>query len=221
MAAVLTAAGIAVGSLVLWGSPQATAAVNSCDGPDRVDGPPPTGSSTCAPVDLAIAENGPAFARQGDPVEYKIVVANFGPDTSSGWTVKDPSLPKALVRPRASTPDCSITGRTLTCHGSSLEKGHSTAITVTGVAGPESERFTDSVAVNGNESDPDLSNNVSSASTNIAPSSKVRAQPRTDRAVKSKGGHAHHGKRSTRSSSRSKYGSTTRTHRPAHRAGKH
>jgi uncharacterized repeat protein (TIGR01451 family) len=219
-AAVLAAAGMAVGSVVLWGVPQAVAAETSCDGPQRV-AEPSAGSPACAPVDLAIAERGPALVRQGEPLEYRIVVANYGPEKSSGWVVKDSSLPKGLVNPRASSPDCSIKGRTLVCHGSPLAKGDSTTFTVTGVAGTGGARFTDSVSVNGKESDPDPSNNVSTASTNIASSTKAVALPRVVQKAKPEAGCARHGDRSTRSSKASKCGSTSRAHCAAPRTRKH
>ncbi|MDN3026037.1 DUF11 domain-containing protein [Streptomyces sp. S.PB5] len=145
---VLTVGGTAVGALGLLGAPQAAAAGMGAD--------------------LSIAKAGPALKNAGDPVTYDIVVTNYGPDASSGWVLTD-QVPTGLLAPRITTSDasCADNNGTLTCQGGPLAAGSSAVISVTGTAGPNGFRLTNTVTVDGNDPDPNTDNNVSSANTNI------------------------------------------------------
>ncbi|MGW3953657.1 DUF11 domain-containing protein [Streptomyces sp. NPDC004752] len=148
MLAVMLTVGGAAGALGLLAAPQAAAADASAD--------------------LSIAKAGPALGNAGDPITYQIVVTNYGPDASSGWVVTD-QIPTGLLNPSVTTSaaNCTQNNGTISCQGGALAVGSSAVISVTGTAGPNGFRLTNTVTVDGADADPDTDNNVSSANTNI------------------------------------------------------
>ncbi|MER6532041.1 DUF11 domain-containing protein [Streptomyces sp. NPDC001508] len=148
LAIMLTVGGAAGGALGLLAAPQAVAADASAD--------------------LSIAKAGPALGNAGDPITYQIVVTNYGPNASSGWVVTD-QIPTGLLNPSVTTSaaNCGQSNGTISCQGGALPVGSSAVISVTGTAGPNGFRMTNTATVDGVEADPDTDNNVSSANTNI------------------------------------------------------
>lgn len=119
-------------------------------------------------VDLSVAKAGPALENAGDAVRYEIVVTNYGPDASTGWTLTD-QIPTGLLNASVSSSDasCGSNGGTIVCQGGSLAANSSAIVYVTGTAGPQGFRLTNTVTVDGVEPDPNTDNNVSSLNTNI------------------------------------------------------
>ncbi|MFJ8795785.1 DUF11 domain-containing protein [Streptomyces sp. NPDC102462] len=148
LAIMLTVGGAAGGALGLLAAPQAAAAEGSAD--------------------LSIAKAGPALGNAGDPITYQIAVTNYGPNASTGWVVTD-QIPTGLLNPSVTTSsaNCGQANGTITCQGGALPVGSSAIISVTGTAGPNGFRMTNTATVDGVEADPNTDNNVSSANTNI------------------------------------------------------
>lgn len=140
------AAGAAAGVLGLLGAPHAVAAE--------------------ATADLSITKVGPAPAPDGR-FNYQIAVKNNGPDTSSGWTVRDimggHAFPGAPNDIRSSDPRCAVVDgplhagipqRYLECKGGPLAAGSSTVIEVT-----SADARVNYATVTGNEPDSNPDNN--------------------------------------------------------------
>ncbi|MEU2718301.1 DUF11 domain-containing protein [Streptomyces sp. NPDC007205] len=140
--------GGAAGALGLLAAPQAVAAASGAD--------------------LSVAKAGPALENAGDAVKYEIVVTNYGPDASTGWTLTD-QVPTGLLNASVSSSDanCGMNGGTIVCQGGGLAANSSAIVYVTGTAGPNGFRLTNTVTVDGADPDPYTDNNVSSANTNI------------------------------------------------------
>ncbi|MDX3763424.1 DUF11 domain-containing protein [Streptomyces sp. AK02-04a] len=148
MLGIMLTVGGAAGALGLLGVPPAAAAAGGAD--------------------LSVAKAGPALENAGDAVSYEIVVTNYGPDASSGWTLTD-QVPTGLLNATVTSTDanCGQNGGTISCQGSALPAGSSAIVHVTGTAGPGGSRLTNTVTVDGVEPDPNTDNNVSSANTNV------------------------------------------------------
>lgn len=140
--------GGAAGAMGLLGVPQAVAAAGG--------------------VDLSVAKAGPALENAGDAVKYEIVVTNYGPGASSGWTLTD-QVPTGLFNASVSSSDanCGTYAGTIVCQGGGLAANSSAIVYVTGTAGPTGFRLTNTVTVDGVDPDSNTDNNVSSANTNI------------------------------------------------------
>ncbi|MFD8396197.1 DUF11 domain-containing protein [Streptomyces sp. NPDC059680] len=119
-------------------------------------------------ADLSVAKAGPALENAGSAVNYEIVVTNYGPDASSGWVLTD-QVPTGLnnASVAGSGSYCGLNAGTIVCQGGYLAAGSSAIVYVTGTAGPNGFRLTNTVTVDGIEPDPNTDNNVSSANTNI------------------------------------------------------
>ncbi|MDR0489275.1 MAG: DUF11 domain-containing protein [Propionibacteriaceae bacterium] len=123
-------------------------------------------------TDLKLEKTTNKTFKPGDPVTYTITVTNLGPtdfSDSSGWVLTD-ILP-AVPSPSTITglPEgCVINDVTLNCWGGALPHGQSATISFT-YPGSATTGITDDVVntatVLGNEYDPDLSNNTSTATT--------------------------------------------------------
>ncbi|MEW2498412.1 DUF11 domain-containing protein [Streptomyces nodosus] len=117
--------------------------------------------------DLQVVKTGTTAVQPNGSVSYTITVKNNGPGTSTGWTVTD-YLPAGLLNPASSTPGCTFGAGVMTCVGGPLAAGASSTITVTGTAGPNFTHIQNIATVIGLEPDPNLSNNISSATTAIS-----------------------------------------------------
>ncbi|MEU6093466.1 DUF11 domain-containing protein [Streptomyces sp. NPDC047079] len=118
-------------------------------------------------VDLAVTKQGPASATEGQAVTYTITVTNNSSIPSSGFTLTDylPTGIRGVVPPLG----CSIPAPGLmTCTRGPLAAHASTTITVSGFAGQDFTNLQNIVAVEGNEPDPDYSNNAAAVRTEIA-----------------------------------------------------
>ncbi|MFJ2753617.1 DUF6923 family protein, partial [Streptomyces sp. NPDC087297] len=133
-------------------------------------------------VDLAVDKSGPANAVVGDPVTYTIKVTNNGPANSTGYTLTDP-IPAGLLNAATTTPGCTVIAGVLTCTGGPLAAGASTNIILTGTAGPGVTKITNTVTVDGNETDPVPANDTDTFETPLTP----KPVPQVDLAVDKSG----------------------------------
>ena len=116
-------------------------------------------------VDLAVAKTGPATAAAGSSITWQITVTNNGPDTSSGFAVDD-VVPAGVTSVSTTTPGCTVTGSTLHCTEGSLASGQTFTVVLDGLAPtPFASCISNTATVTGNESDPDATNNTSTAVT--------------------------------------------------------
>lgn len=119
----------------------------------------------------------PAVAGQSTPVTYEYSMTNYGPVDATGVV-----LTVSLHKPFGATlldsdGGCVVAGGSVTCGGPTgtgfdLRSGEDLVVTVhMGIAGVTSAGFLDCTAnVSGSELDPDLSNNVMDASTELSAS---------------------------------------------------
>lgn len=128
----------------------------------------PQAASAGGGADLSVAKSGPALKNAGDVVQYEIAVTNYGPDTSSGWVLTD-QVPTGLYNATVTSSDasCALNSGTIVCQAGYLAVGSSAVVHVTGTAGSNGFRLTNTVTVDGIDPDPNTDNNVSSANTNI------------------------------------------------------
>ncbi len=125
-------------------------------------------ASTCTrdvDADLSIAKSGPPTVDPGASVSWTISVTNDGRDASTGSTVTD-TLPSEVSNPRTSTPGCAIAGGVVTCAVGPLAVDDTHEIVVTADAPASySTCFENSVAVDGDDADPDGTDNGASVDT--------------------------------------------------------
>jgi uncharacterized repeat protein (TIGR01451 family)/CSLREA domain-containing protein len=127
-------------------------------------------------ADLAIAKSGePNPVLSGNRLTYTLTVTNNGPQDATGVTVTD-ALPDSLhfnsVNPSQGT--CTRTtstnpqpkGGTVSCRVGNLANGAKASITIVATATTPGV-LTNAAKVNGNESDPDSSNNSATATTTV------------------------------------------------------
>ena len=122
---------------------------------------------TASSADLSITKTAsPGTAGVGQQVTYTLVVANAGPGSAAGVTVKDP-LPGALSFATATTTQGTCTGtQTVTCSLGTIANGASATITIR--ATPTAPgTFTNTASVTSVSKDPSNANNSSSVTTRV------------------------------------------------------
>ncbi|WP_028655860.1 DUF11 domain-containing protein [Nocardioides sp. J54] len=123
------------------------------------------------PADLALAKVSSGFA-PGATVTYTLSVTNNGDGWSTGWTLTD-AVPDTLgdVSATSSAEDvqCSVAGNDVTCVSSGeLAPGDTAEVTVTATVPEELEgSVRNSARVEGNEEDPDDSNNSAGVTDSV------------------------------------------------------
>ncbi|WP_329023528.1 DUF11 domain-containing protein [Streptomyces sp. NBC_00690] len=119
-------------------------------------------------ADLSVERSGPATVVAGGVVEYSITVTNHGPSDATGWSLVDP-IPVGLADAATTTAGCMIIGTTLTCTGGPLADGADFDIALTGrAAGNATTTIVNTATVDGQDLDPDLSNNEDTTTTEVA-----------------------------------------------------
>ena len=122
--------------------------------------------------DLSISKtDGPDPVQSAGTVQYRLMVSNGGPVAASGATVSD-TLPEGTIyRAGVSDPRCSSSGGTVTCSLGPLAAGgsHTVDIHAQVPSVTASRELTNSatVAVVGDDIDPNPANNTSTTSTTI------------------------------------------------------
>ncbi|HTQ67279.1 MAG TPA: hypothetical protein VMI13_01165 [Solirubrobacteraceae bacterium] len=119
-------------------------------------------------VDLEIVKTGPATVLPGATVTWTLTVKNNGPGKSSGFSVGD-TVPSGFTNVKTPTSGCSVNGNAVSCAEGQLAKGGTFTITITATAPSTAECLTNKAIVVGNEEDPNLENNKSSAETCTEP----------------------------------------------------
>ncbi|SFJ17055.1 conserved repeat domain-containing protein [Amycolatopsis sacchari] len=111
-------------------------------------------------ADLGISKGGPAEVNVGELVTYTLVVTNYGPAGSTGYTVTD-QIPAGLTDVTTSTPGCAVANLVLTCTGGPLAAQQSAVIVVTGKADGTVTTLYNTAKVDGNDPDPNPGNDTS------------------------------------------------------------
>jgi uncharacterized repeat protein (TIGR01451 family) len=123
-------------------------------------------------ADVRIAKTGPAEARTGDTITYTIQVDNLGPSTATDVTISD-DLPGGVAYVSATTTSgaCAAVGNRVDCDLGDLGAGASATVEITAVVADEAPAtITNTAAVSSTVTDPDASNNISSADVAITDS---------------------------------------------------
>ncbi|HEY7524848.1 MAG TPA: DUF11 domain-containing protein, partial [Candidatus Limnocylindrales bacterium] len=132
-------------------------------------------------ADLAITKSGPPRVVAGARFRWTMTVTNNGPGPSTEVVAAD-QIPALILRPRTSTPGCSINRRTLTCNIGALDAGESEEIVLTGVAPPVNHCIANAALVSGLEIDSTAENNHDSARLCLRPP-KLELRKTTNRTV--------------------------------------
>ena len=106
----------------------------------------------------------------GNDLNYTITVTNRGPDAATNVILLD-TLPGNVTFTSAEGAACSLASGVVTCDIGSLASGESVTLSIT-VGCPaitSATTLTNSISVNGDQPDPDTSNNISVASTSVVP----------------------------------------------------
>ena len=119
-------------------------------------------------VDLEIVKTAPAVVLPSGAVTWTLTVTNKGPGKSSGFSVAD-KVPSGFTNVKTSTSGCSVVGNAVSCAEGQLAVGGTFVITLTGTAPASAECLTNEATVTGDEEDPNLANNKSSAQTCTEP----------------------------------------------------
>ena len=119
-------------------------------------------------VDLEIVKTAPAVVLPGGAVTWTLTVTNKGPGKSSGFSVGD-KVPSGFTNVKTTTSGCSVVGNAVTCAEGQLAVGGTFIITLTGNAPSTAQCLTNEATVVGDEEDPELANNKSSAQTCTEP----------------------------------------------------
>ena len=186
----LASGGSAVIAVVVDGPLDAASLTNGAEvtsttpDPDPSDNSDSVDTTVTASADLAVVKTGPATVTAGGTVTYELVVSNSGPSTATAVEVTD-TLPTGVVLTSADGPGWTCTDNgdgTVTCAIPSLASGGSSTITVVVAAPTEGATLTNDAEVSSATPDPDLSDNTSSADTDVTPSadlSVVKTGPAT------------------------------------------
>ncbi|MGW9159720.1 DUF11 domain-containing protein, partial [Microbacterium sp. NPDC055665] len=121
-------------------------------------------------ADLTIEKTATPNVQSNQEIEYELVVSNLSGSTSTSSVVSD-TLPAGVTMSPSQVPNnCSLTDSFLSCNVGSLAVGASQSITYRVVAPTVSAptTITNRVSVSGIETDPNLSNNQSQASTIVS-----------------------------------------------------
>ncbi len=116
-------------------------------------------------ADLAIVKTGPALVTEGNAFSYTLAVTNNGPATATNVTVSD-ALPANTTFVSASA-GCSEAAGVVTCAAGTLASGGSASFTVNVIAGSAGSSIVNTATVTGDQFDPALGNNTSTATTTL------------------------------------------------------
>jgi uncharacterized repeat protein (TIGR01451 family) len=114
--------------------------------------------------DLAIAKTGPAQVTEGDNITYTLTARNLGPTTATGVTVSDP-VPANSTFVSASA-GCAQAAGLVTCTAGTMAPGATQVFTIVVKAG-SGNTVVNTATIAGNQSDPNLANNVATVTTRI------------------------------------------------------
>ena len=136
-----------------------------------VDSPPATVTvDGPGEADLSIDKTAPSPAQTGNQLTFTLVVDNDGPSDANGVTVTD-QLPNGIgyVSANPSQGSCGESAGLVTCNLGTIAGGASAQISIITTVDNQlaGDTITNSAAVDGNESDPDLSNNDDDAVVDI------------------------------------------------------
>jgi len=114
--------------------------------------------------DLAIAKTGPAQVTEGDNITYTLTARNLGPTTATGVTVSDP-VPANSTFVSASA-GCAQAAGLVTCTAGTMAPGATQVFTIVVKAG-SGNTVVNTATIAGNQTDPNLANNVATVTTRI------------------------------------------------------
>jgi uncharacterized repeat protein (TIGR01451 family) len=114
--------------------------------------------------DLAIAKTGPAQVTEGDNITYTLTARNLGPTTATGVTVSDP-VPANSTFVSASA-GCAQAAGLVTCTAGTMAPGATQVFTIVVKAG-SGNTVVNIATIAGNQTDPNLANNVATVTTRI------------------------------------------------------
>ena len=135
--------------------------INGIDGGPAFD---ETITITVPPPDLAITKTGPALVTEGNNVVYSLTATNNGPTIATGVTVSDP-VPAGSTFVSAGL-GCVHAAGLVTCTAGTLNPGQSVTFTFTVRAG-SGDFLVNIATIDGDQPDPDLTNNVARVITEI------------------------------------------------------
>jgi uncharacterized repeat protein (TIGR01451 family) len=119
-------------------------------------------------ADLSVVQTAPPGAGVLQAITYNILVSNGGPSSATNATLTD-TLPPGVQFVSASSGQgtCTQTGGVVTCGLGSVPSGSSVTATVVVTAGLLPGTLHNTATVKANEADPNLTNNTSTAATDV------------------------------------------------------
>ncbi len=120
-------------------------------------------------ADLAINKTGPASAKPGDTITYKLTIKNQGPDTATGVRLDDP-IPEELQLVGSSRPNqCRVANDEFSCELGDLAPHQTIEVSLDVKIDPKSCASTimNQARVSANEEDLNPNNNVSESVTSL------------------------------------------------------
>src|SRR5262245_8499436 len=116
-------------------------------------------------ADLAVVKTGPALVTEGHDLTYHLAATNNGPAAATGVVVSD-TLPTNPTFVSASA-GCTEAAGVVTCTVGNLASGASAGFDITVTAGSAGTSLTDTASIDGDQFDPDLTNNTSTLVTTL------------------------------------------------------
>ena len=123
------------------------------------------GVGTSANLSVSIVDL-PDPVATGGTLTYTITIINNGQDDASGVVLTD-TLPPDVIFGSASA-GCGEAAGVVTCTLGNMDNGVSTAITIVVTAPGVPGTITNTATIEGEQSDPDTSNNIDTASTTVS-----------------------------------------------------
>ena len=118
-------------------------------------------------ADLEVSKSGPTTATAGDTITYTVTVTNNGPDTATGVVVTDAF---AAGMTYVGENSCTPSGSTLTCTTEAITSGGSVSFNVEVRVVGAGSKINRAMAT-AQQSDPNASNNIGTATTAVAAAS--------------------------------------------------
>ena len=135
---------------------------------DWVAGGPHLIAHASGTADMAVGISAPSTVQWGQYFTYGVAISNTGPDTATG-VVLTVQLPAEVGFRGSSSSACSASGQTVTCSFSSWGVNAAGSVTLFAQAIATGTAVAQAI-ITANESDPTPSDNTSSVSTTITPS---------------------------------------------------